>query len=868
MKKLTGYIGAMIIVFALMGSILLGYALDINGTTEVINKYDGVTDVSGLYSYSDEKSYTDYNPASNYINYLTTGKYDNSGITGYLTFKNFKGGSHTFIFEKETVTIDGIVQGAMIFNPVSYHLQFISEKLYVQYTPVADINRLYVYGENTATHYNKITLTVTGSTISYNAITTANVTVSGSVSVNNDSYLSYYSGDDWDYIQLRMYNNPNITDAIPAYYSDEYPIFSGGFANGLDIIAMNENVYKLGDNSFTTMNLYVDTDEGYGVYHTGDIRYGDAYETAIPKYVYYYGVLGIDYTESNRVNNYPTSQYSETRTTTTNQFDLSSMTGILTNYAPADEQVTGRNLIIGRTPDFTPPNNSLATDITWSWPNTYRTYNFLLADIINSQAIPATTYKIKITFNSSSYSTFDGLLTSAHLYKNFDINTACLNYNDWFVDTVANYNTTNNKILEVNDVFGEKDYVIYDPSTGIIDIYNYLDVKIATRSAYNTYVTCAIYDNSIMTGTWDGLFWYSTFSNSYSKNRYIQTNPMISSGGNTNLVTATYYQMSSTPATYMDVTKGVKINSSNISDTIWNNEYENGDVQIVFRSESIGNNYTNQIQTMTGDIITVDYTDSKYYVAINSEEAVEIGNWRNIVLDLDFNHDTVTVYPVKTFNSFIDVIVYNTPINIGKITHTDNTQLKWLPTANSLMFSVFKTSVFMDTYGVVMVNPSLNITNYFTDLNQFYRLKIYNFSVYGDDMTINGITGTVTGNNITFDETTILLNEMYVTYADGHVYIEDSYSSVDLGEITTTDVTMTGAWYFQTFLEKGYTSQKYVYDWDWSTFILDNTEFCIFYIGIALAGLIIARKFCSLSIIDYVIFITSIVLALSIQVIA
>ena len=193
--------------------------------------------------------------------------------------------------------------------------------------------------------------------------------------------------------------------------------------------------------------------------------------------------------------------------------------------------------------------------------------------------------------------------------------------------------------------------------------------------------------------------------------------------------------------------------------------------------------------------------------------------------------------------------------------------ISWGPTSNSLMFNVYSTSVFMDTYGVVMVNPSLNITNFFTNLDNFYRLKIYNFTMYGDSITVNGITGTVTGNTLTINGDTFQVKDLYVTYADGHVYLEDSHIVSDLGTIADNTVSMTGAWYFNTTLEEGYTSQKMIYDWDWSTFILDNTQFCIIYIGLAFAALVIARRFCSLSMIDYAMFIISIAIALTLQVI-
>ena len=867
MRKLTGYIGAMIIVFALMGSILAGYALNINGSTAVINEYDHITDVSGLYSHSDEKSYIDYNPASNYIGYSTIGSYDNNnaGVAGTYTFKRIDGGTHTIVLEGADVTIDGVTE-TQTFDPVSYHLQFICNKFYCQYSPVTLANRLYAYNEDVATFYQKITLSINNNTVSYEAITTSNTTVSGTITTDGQ-HLVYYTGDDWDYIQFRLYGNPNITGDIPAYYSDEWPIYLGCQYSGKEVVFRNESGYVLNNNTDVSVNtLYSDTDVGYGVYHTDTIIPTGAtgYESAIPRTVYYSGLLGIDYTESNRVNNYPIS-VSNSNITTANQIDLSGIAGILTNYAPADLQRNGRTLVVGRTADYIPEGNSLVTDVQWSWPCSYVVKNFLLSDIIATQSIPATTYKIRVDFNSNSYSNFDGNLWTGHINKNFDINTACLNKNNWYVDTISNYDTPNNKIMEVNDVYGEKEYGIINPDTGIIDIYNHLGVKIETRSIYNTYVTYLTHDTPV--GAWRGLYWYSTSQGDYYHNDYVQTSPNIYVGGNTNIINITYYQTSSTPV-YMDITKGVKIDYNNEFETTWNNDYENGDIQILFRSDSIGNDYNNTIETMNGDRITVNYTGSKYYVKLNNNDSVEIGNWRNIILDIDFINDKITVYPIKTFNSFSNVEIYNTPIYIGEITDTENTQLKWLPTTKSLMFSIYKTSVFMNTYGVVMVNPILNITDYFTDLNNFYELELSNFSIFGDSITVNGETYAVNGNNLIIGDETLIINDLSIIYADGHTYLKDSHVTVDIGEITDNTVSMAGAWYFETDLSKGHTAQKMVYDWDWSSFIFDNTEFCIIYIGLAVAGLLIARRYCNLSIIDYAIFILSIVIALSIQVIA
>ena len=87
-------------------------------------------------------------------------------------------------------------------------------------------------------------------------------------------------------------------------------------------------------------------------------------------------------------------------------------------------------------------------------------------------------------------------------------------------------------------------------------------------------------------------------------------------------------------------------------------------------------------------------------------------------------------------------------------------------------------------------------------------------------------------------------------------------------EITDNNISMSGAWYFITDLMRGYTTQKMIYEWDWQDFILDNVQFCVIYIGLALIGLLIARRYCTLTITDYAVFMVSIIIALTVQVVA
>ena len=117
-----------------------------------------------------------------------------------------------------------------------------------------------------------------------------------------------------------------------------------------------------------------------------------------------------------------------------------------------------------------------------------------------------------------------------------------------------------------------------------------------------------------------------------------------------------------------------------------------------------------------------------------------------------YQNGTLTVIPVRTFNSYTNVELDTTNIPIGELVNSTTTNtIVWKPTSNSFRFNVYSTDVFLDTYGAVMVNPLLDVQQYFTQLTNFYRLQLRGFTVVGDSLTINGITGTTSGQNVTFN---------------------------------------------------------------------------------------------------------------------
>lgn len=872
MRKITGYIGAMIIVFALMGSILAGYALNINGTTAVINEYETVTDVSGLYNHSEQKNYIDYNPANNYIGYSKQYLYDNP--SGFGTLKNITSGTITLNTDGTTA------YNGKTYGPVSgsqINVMFICDKFFIIRN--SNNNTLYDRGMtgNGVTITSPITITINGTT------------TTGNVNGTNYSYtttfnLMYYTGVDYDYI-MHDGRGLNYTNSIKGYANNLNQLYtigyqqsiSGGTTTTVMTISkgqtltrfMGESASNVGWQNWQGFNYNYNTLIDNGVYYdelnfnltrtaNGTTWNWAPYVIFYPRTIYSTETTGINYTESNRVNNYPFeydyNQYTTTQNETVNLMALSAANQF--TYNDGWLISTGSRDIIetngARSSYWAGGNFRIKTDVT----------EYKITDILSTLTIPAgtTSILIDIPINAFEYPIAHVPLNTSYfpysymdVYGNFVYNPELVTinpYSDYYPDVI------------IGDM---ANYCIYYPDTGLVDIFNkYSNVKIATSSANVAVVrfvknttTTGVYDYNY-TGYYDeGAPFNGTSSVSFTlANRgTAQLNLTYSING---AITNTHY---------MDITKGISIKAGNVNNITWDNQYENGVIDLLFRAESTTETYHNEF-TISNNNVSVDYDGGRFSVTLNGGDPIDIGTWRNIVLSIDLINGKLYAIPVKTFNSYTNVVLTNTSVTIGDLVSGQTTTISWIPTNKSFRFNVYSTSVFMDTYGVIMVNPSLNISDYFTDLNGFYRLKLTNFATIGSSMTVNGETLNVTGNTITYNNKSLIIKDMEITYADGKVTIGDNHTDIDLGDITTTNISMTGAWYFLTELERGYTTQKLVYDWDWGTFIFDNTQFCVFYLGFMAAALIVARRYCSLSITDYVVLGISIIIALGVQVIA
>lgn len=334
----------------------------------------------------------------------------------------------------------------------------------------------------------------------------------------------------------------------------------------------------------------------------------------------------------------------------------------------------------------------------------------------------------------------------------------------------------------------------------------------------------------------------------------------------------------STPTpTYMDISQGVSLSSSSVS---WDNGYNNGGIDILFRAPSgsttYGNTFTIPLlnidgssagQTMTLTVSVPSSGNVSVTLSSGSEtDTISLGAWRNFMVSLDFVTGTYEAIPITDFVSFTTYTVLD---GSGQSLDVDVSQrcmrTMSMSAGNSLTFGVVQTSTFLNTYDAVMVDPSLNISDYFTELSDI-RLNFFSFALYGDSITINGETYDVNRNaqiNIpdnSRDEPVdrwLTLTNIYITFEGANTYLTfvNDGLTIDLGPTTTTEISMEGIWYFTTGLYEGFETTETAYEWDYRSFIFDGNMAIAAFLGFLALGTIIGSRMIrgGMSILDYIV---------------
>ena len=294
---------------------------------------------------------------------------------------------------------------------------------------------------------------------------------------------------------------------------------------------------------------------------------------------------------------------------------------------------------------------------------------------------------------------------------------------------------------------------------------------------------------------------------------------------------------------------------------------------------------TNNIQVIVG---VYDSTDN--LVTVDGDTASEIynfGSWGSFIINVDTINATVRYTKVMQFRNFKDyqestsgtILSYG---NFGDFAGQVTQVLKITPITTTVpRQQVVKTSVFLNTYGVVLRNPSLDIATYFPNMNKI-RLNFYSFALLGQSLTINGHTITVNAPNVTVyyqnrnnvnyiadgpgddvKEKTLELSNIYITWDGEKCYLtfaNDNFT-IDMGTYTDKTVSFSGMWYFATALYEPYTAQETSYEVDWwGSFNLST--FGIIMAALLVLGALICKATIGGRTLDYVIIICGTIIAL------
>lgn len=346
---------------------------------------------------------------------------------------------------------------------------------------------------------------------------------------------------------------------------------------------------------------------------------------------------------------------------------------------------------------------------------------------------------------------------------------------------------------------------------------------------------------------------------------------------------------------YADPTGGVTLSASSPL-AEWDNGYENQTITLlVGKNTSISSNQSLVLSfdsapynlnlvvrfLSNGTLETeVGYLDGSTTIS----DTKTYGRWQGLKIVFDRQDVTLTATPTGTIRDFTtepsilgtEYVLFDmdAPITDSEYGFSATT------TGGTPYFGVLSTIVNLNSYSVVMNDPSIDIKDYWPDLDN-YRLNFYSFALVGESVTINGVQYPVgEGQTITVTESvaegetaeiyTKTLSNIYVsTDTVGgvrHTYLTfvDDRLTVDLGETVTEVVSFSGLWYFTTGLYDAVQVPYSEYEWNLDgEFGISYTQLFVFFIGFCILGVVLGRMFLSDSMhfLDYLIIIGAIVIA-------
>lgn len=390
----------------------------------------------------------------------------------------------------------------------------------------------------------------------------------------------------------------------------------------------------------------------------------------------------------------------------------------------------------------------------------------------------------------------------------------------------------------------------------------------------------------------------------------------------------------------MTITASFTMNEIYLPSVWWDNGYINGSATIVFDFSGRNASYGHQIvipilkydgikndadgisefsrngyiigisMAYQGNII-MTLTDANN--TVHTYPAFQIGEWTQYLLKLDVQNGYLEWGGIKSpyrntnldfnftnYNTIVEkrIVDFSNDLNdaaFNRIYHEDTGTGTSHP-----HFQVVTTDTYLDTYGVVMNDPVINIIDQFPDYDDL-RLNLYSFAVYGDSLNINGYTMNMNGSKVRvyytmhhdpiYDDQThtqivgyddyneiatsstpnvkyvdLVLSNVFITWenikhpdaADRMCYLTfvDANMTFRMGSFQPDNLTISfdGIWYFTTALWEPYQAYEKDYSWDYHhPFNLDRNGFILIFIAISVAVFVIMNIYYRPSFLDYLV---------------
>lgn len=289
--------------------------------------------------------------------------------------------------------------------------------------------------------------------------------------------------------------------------------------------------------------------------------------------------------------------------------------------------------------------------------------------------------------------------------------------------------------------------------------------------------------------------------------------------------------------TYMVPSSGVYASSVG---TVWDNDtdtvdYDNQRIQILFGPRFNNGSWVLPSPGTGGGVsVSVDMQSIGTFRPIISYNSVDkwtiepdgslssrttIGDFRGVMLDLVKTASGLNwaVYGITSFSDYFNVVISTVPSLSGS--YSGNIELDKLffsSISSKLAWSVYNTVVFMDTYGAVLADPSIDLADYWPDMDS-YRFAFQSFALYGDSITINGVTYPVSNESIVINDRAYKLDNFYLSFSeqgDTSITFNNVNRTIDLGPTVDKVVSFAGNWGFTTGLYEGSIDVKKAYDWN------------------------------------------------------